>query len=56
MVLLLLILIALLIAQFGFWETLVAVLGAVAVLFLTAILIVAVLIVGGVMWVRSRFR
>jgi hypothetical protein len=53
---LLLILIALLIAQFGFWETLVAVLGAVAVLFLAAILIAAALIVGGVMFVRSRFR
>jgi hypothetical protein len=54
--LLLLILIALLIAQFGFWEALVAVLGAVAVLFLAAVLIVAALVVAGVMFVRSRLR
>jgi hypothetical protein len=54
--LLLFILVVLLIAQIGFWQTLAAILGAVAMLFLLAILAVAALIVGGVLLVAANLR
>jgi hypothetical protein len=43
------ILLVLLIAQIGFWNTLAAILGAVAMLFLLAIIGIAVLVVGGML-------
>ena len=46
------ILLIVLIAQFGFWNTLSAILGAVAMLVLLAIIIVALIAVGGYIAVR----
>jgi hypothetical protein len=54
MFLLFLLLVALLITQIGFWETLAALLGAVVMIVLLAILTVALLITGGVLWARRR--
>jgi hypothetical protein len=48
-------LLVILIAQIGFWDTFGAVLGAVAMIFLLAALITGVLIVGGLIIV-SRLR
>jgi hypothetical protein len=47
------ILLVLLIAQIGFWNTLGAILGAVAMLFLLAVIGVAVLIVGGMLVIAA---
>ena len=46
------ILLIILIAQFGFWNTLSAVLGAVAMLVLLGIIIVALLAVGGYLAIK----
>jgi hypothetical protein len=47
------ILIVFLIAQIGFWHTLGAILGAVAMLFLLAFLVVAAVVIGGWLVVSS---
>ena len=50
------ILIVLLIAQIGLWNTLGAVLGAIAMLFLLGILAIAVIVVGSVILVAANVR
>lgn len=50
------ILLVILIAQIGFWETLGAVLGAVAMVVLFVILAVAVVVVGLLAFARGLFR
>ena len=53
---LLFILLVLLIAQIGFWNTLAAIVGAVAMLFLLAVLAIAAIIVGGVLLAAASVR
>jgi hypothetical protein len=50
------ILLVILIAQLGFWHALGAILGAVAMLFLLAFLVVPLLIVGGLLLAAASFR
>ena len=50
------ILLVLLIAQIGFWKTLAAVLGAVAMLFLFGFLLIPLLIVGGILLIAASVR
>jgi hypothetical protein len=56
MFLLFLLLVALLITQIGFWETLVALLGAVVMIVLLLILTVALVVTGAVLWARRRLE
>ncbi len=56
MPLLFFILIVILIAQVGFWNTLGAILGAAAMMVLLAIIIVAVVVIGGFMVVGGMGR
>ena len=53
---LLFILLVLLIAQIGFWNTLAAIVGAVAMLFLLVFLAIPLLIVGGVLLIAASAR
>jgi hypothetical protein len=50
------ILLVLLVAQIGFWNTLLAVLGAVAMVFLLAFLLIPLLIVGGILLIAASVR
>jgi hypothetical protein len=50
------VLLVFLIAEIGFWHTLGAILGALAMLFLLAFLAIAALVVGGMLIVGATFR
>ena len=55
MPLIILLLLAILIAQFGFWDTFQGILGAAAMLVLLVLLLVAILALGG-WWMLQRLR